>query len=222
MIETIPFLFTAFIMGIAGSGHCLAMCGGLAAAMGIKHTPSRLLFYNLGRIFSYSIAGLVVGGALFSVSTLYPDTLIVLRLLAGVFMLLIGIYVIGWRHTLLWVEAAGSRLWRLLQPLSRFFPRERQSHHVFLAGMLWGWLPCGLVYSALAWSAMAAHPFHGASFMLIFGLGTLPSMFLTGIFSYQLQNFLRSYGFRWIAGLFMIGYGIVTLAIAVKQLHLFA
>lgn len=209
-------------MGLAGSGHCLAMCGGLAAAMGLKQTPFRLFLYNVGRIVSYVIAGAIVGAALFSAASLYPSLLIGLRILAGTFMLLIGIYIIGWRQVLVWVERGGAILWRGLQPLARRLPPQRAAHHVFLAGMLWGWLPCGLVYSALAWSAMAAHPMQGAAFMLAFGAGTLPSMFLTGILSHRLQVFLRSYGFRWIAGLFMIGYGILTLGIAVKQLHHFA
>ncbi|WP_194755633.1 sulfite exporter TauE/SafE family protein [Aliidiomarina indica] len=220
MTETLPFLLTALVMGLAGSGHCLAMCGGLAAAMGMHHSAARLFLYNLGRISSYAIAGAIVGAALFSAAALYPNLLIGFRILAGVFMLLLGLYFIRWRRVLLWIERLGSVLWRVIQPLSKKLPAQKTNTQVFLAGMIWGWLPCGLVYSALAWSALSASPMQGAAFMLVFGAGTLPAMFLTGVFSHKLQGFLQSRGFRWIAGLVMIGYGIATLVIAAKQLHM--
>ncbi|TRW49760.1 sulfite exporter TauE/SafE family protein [Aliidiomarina halalkaliphila] len=220
MTETLPFLLTALVMGFAGSGHCLAMCGGLAAAMGMHHSAPRLFLYNLGRIFSYAIAGAIVGAALLSAASLYPTLLVGLRVLAGVFMVLLGLYFIRWRQVLLWIERLGSLLWKQIQPLARKLPAEKTNLQVLLAGMIWGWLPCGLVYSALAWSALSASPMQGAAFMLVFGAGTLPAMFLTGVFSHKLQHFLQSRGFRWIAGLVMIGYGIATLVIAVQQLHM--
>lgn len=217
---TIDWL-AALIMGLAGSGHCLAMCGGLAAAMGMNQSPIRLLWYNLGRITSYAIAGLLVSGALFSVTSLYPNALILLRAFAGVMMILLALYLVRWNAALVWLERLGAVLWRRIQPLTRKLPqqRHRRGVHVFLAGMLWGWLPCGLVYSALAWAALSANPVAGAGFMLVFGLGTLPAMFLTGVFSHKLAHVIASKGFRWIAGLLLLGYGIATLWIALQQLQ---
>lgn len=210
----------AVIMGLAGSGHCLAMCGGLAAAMGMNQSPLRLLWYNLGRITSYGIAGAMVSGALFSVTSLYPDTLIYLRAVAGIMMILLALYLVRWNAVLLWLEKIGAVFWRRLQPLTRKLPKtNKHGGHIFLAGMLWGWLPCGLVYSALAWAALSANPINGATFMIIFGLGTFPAMFLTGIFSHKLAHIIASKGFRWIAGLLLLGYGIATLLIALQQLQ---
>ncbi|RUO21675.1 sulfite exporter TauE/SafE family protein [Aliidiomarina haloalkalitolerans] len=216
---TIDWL-AALIMGLAGSGHCLAMCGGLAAAMGMNQSPARLLLYNLGRISSYAIAGLLISGALFSVTALYPNALIYLRGLAGVMMILLALYLIRWNGALIWLERLGAVLWRRIQPLTRKLPQQnRRGGQIFLAGMLWGWLPCGLVYSALAWAALSANPVQGAGFMLIFGLGTFPAMFLTGVLSHRLSHIIASKGFRWIAGLLLLGYGIATLWIAIQQLQ---
>ncbi|MCL4409357.1 MAG: sulfite exporter TauE/SafE family protein [Firmicutes bacterium] len=217
---TIDWL-AALIMGLAGSGHCLAMCGGLAAAMGMNQSPIRMLWYNLGRITSYAIAGLLVSGALFSVTSLYPNALILLRAFAGVMMILLALYLVRWNAALVWLERLGAVLWRRIQPLTRKLPQQshRRGVHVFLAGMLWGWLPCGLVYSALAWAALSTNPVAGAGFMLVFGLGTLPAMFLTGVFSHKLAHVIASKGFRWIAGLLLLGYGIATLWIALQQLQ---
>ncbi|EGN75819.1 hypothetical protein A28LD_0870 [Idiomarina sp. A28L] len=211
-------ILAALLMGLAGSGHCLAMCGGLAAAMGYQRSPMRLFWYNLGRIFSYAIAGFIVAAALFSISKVHANGLVYLRILAGVMMILLGFYLFRWNRALLWLEKAGAYLWRYIQPLTRKLPAEKTSGYVFIAGMLWGWLPCGLVYSALTWAALSGDPLSGAGFMLIFGLGTFPAMFLTGVFSQKLAGILQSTGFRWIAGLLLIGYGIATLLIAAKQL----
>ncbi|RUO22377.1 hypothetical protein CWE08_04130 [Aliidiomarina iranensis] len=208
----------ALVMGLAGSGHCLAMCGGLAAAMGYQRSPMRLFWYNLGRIISYAIAGFIVAAAFFSISKVHANGLVYLRILAGIMMVLLGLYLFRWNRALLWLEKAGSYLWRYIQPLTQKLPAQKTSGYVFLAGMLWGWLPCGLVYSALTWAALSGDPFSGAGFMLLFGLGTFPAMFLTGVFSQKLATVLQSSSFRWIAGLLLIGYGIATLFIAAKQL----
>lgn len=211
-------ILAALVMGLAGSGHCLAMCGGLAAAMGYQRSPMRLFWYNLGRISSYAIAGFIVAAAFFSISKVHVDGLVYLRILAGVMMVLLGFYLLRWNRALLWLEKLGAHLWRRIQPLTRKLPTEKTSGYIFLAGMLWGWLPCGLVYSALTWAALSGDPLSGAGFMLLFGIGTFPAMFLTGVFSQRLARILQSSSFRWIAGLLLIGYGIATLLIAAKQL----
>ncbi|MCL5051501.1 sulfite exporter TauE/SafE family protein [Aliidiomarina maris] len=208
----------ALVMGLAGSGHCLAMCGGLAGAMGYSQNGWRLLMYNLGRLTSYTIAGGIVGAAVLATTTIHQDGLIWLRLVAGIMMVLLGLYITRVWMVLTFLERIGAILWRRLQPLTRHFPPNASTHKLFIAGMLWGWLPCGLVYSALAWAALSGSPLSGAATMLAFGVGTLPSMLILGLFSRKLSQFVRTSGFRWVAGILMIGYGIVTAAIAVQQL----
>lgn len=212
-------LGAALLMGLAGSGHCLAMCGGLAGAMGMQKKTSLLFFYNFGRILSYSFAGLIVASALFAVHSAQPHSLVYFRIFAGVMMILLALYLLEIRGSLLWLEKVGSKLWRHLQPLAAKLRGKSGKRHALLAGMLWGWLPCGLVYSALSWAAFSAEPTQGALFMFAFGVGTLPSMLLVGVASQRLQTVLKSRGFRWISAIILAGYGIATIAIGVMQMH---
>lgn len=211
-------LIAAFIMGLAGSGHCLAMCGGLAGAMGYNQSPMRLLAYNLGRITTYGIAGVLVGSAVFAVTQISSDLLIWVRLAAGLMMILLALYLTRVWMVLSFLEKGGAVIWRRLRPLTRLFPPNAPTPKLYLAGMLWGWLPCGLVYSALSWAALSGHYALGGLTMLAFGLGTLPSMLIFGLFSRTLSIFVQSAGFRWIAGGLMFAYGVATCFIAVRQL----
>lgn len=211
-------LIAAFIMGLAGSGHCLAMCGGLAGAMGYNQSPMRLLAYNLGRITTYGIAGVLVGSAVFAVTQISSDLLIGVRFLAGIMMILLALYLTRVWMVLSFLEKGGAVIWRRLRPLTRLFPPNAPTAKLYLAGMLWGWLPCGLVYSALSWAALSGHYALGGLTMLAFGLGTLPSMLIFGLFSRTLSMFVQSAGFRWIAGGLMFAYGVTTCLIALRQL----
>lgn len=210
-------VLSAFLMGLAGSGHCLAMCGGLAGAMGLNQSPLRLLIYNLGRITSYAIAGAVVGSAIFAVAQIHPQGLIVVRFMAGIMMILLALYITRLWLALTFLEKFGAILWRRIQPLSKHFPPNAPTPRLYVAGMIWGWLPCGLVYSALAWAALSGHAGYGALTMVAFGLGTLPSMLIFGLFSRKLGMVLRSSSFRWIAGGLLLLYGISTCLVAVQQ-----
>ena len=210
-------LIAALIMGLAGSGHCLAMCGGLAGAMGYNQSPMRLLIYNLGRISTYCIAGALVGSAVFAVTQISSDLLIWVRFAAGIMMILLALYLTRVWMLLSFLEKGGALLWRRLRPLTRLFPPNAPTPKLYFAGMLWGWLPCGLVYSALSWAALSGHYTTGALTMLAFGLGTLPSMLIFGLFSRKLSMIVQSTGFRWVAGGLMFIYGVVTCLTALRQ-----
>jgi sulfite exporter TauE/SafE len=214
-------LFAAFLMGLAGAGHCLMMCGGLAGALnspnGQKAKLSALLSYNFGRLSSYALAGALVG--LFSqtiVSGLGP-ALLSLRFLAAFFLIALGCYFGGWWLGLQKLERLGRPLWRKLAPSAAKLRQREGLGRRYLAGMLWGWLPCGLVYSALSWSALSASAFNGAFYMLAFGLGTLPAMLGFGWFSGALQSVLKGQGFRQAMGVLMILYGLWVAVIALRQ-----
>lgn len=210
-------LFSALLMGLAGSGHCLAMCGGLAGAMGLNQSPLRLFIYNIGRITSYMLAGALVGGAALAVADVHPQGLLVIRFLAGLMMILLALYLTRIWMALTVLEKAGAVVWRWLRPISRQFPPNSPTPRLWIAGMIWGWLPCGLVYSALSWAAISGDPVNGALMMLAFGLGTLPSMLLFGVFSRKLARIVRSTGFRWVAGGILAFYGVITCIVALKQ-----
>ena len=203
-------LFAAFLMGLAGAGHCLAMCGGIAGALGHNASTVRLVTYNFGRITSYAIAGALIGSASVSLALITPDYLIYLRVLAAFFLIAIGLYLGGWWLGITRLEKLGLPLWRQLQPYATRFRTNQSLAGTYVAGMLWGWLPCGLVYSALSWAALQGSFADGALTMVLFGLGTFPAMVLIGYFSRALLSIVRSQGFRKAMGILFIGYGLWT------------
>lgn len=213
--------FAAFLMGLAGAGHCIMMCGGIAGAFAGKINKSKLFIYNLGRITSYTIAGIAIGAAVGSIAALADQGLIGLRIVAAFILVAFGLYLGQWWFGLRYLERLGQPLWHRLQPLAARF-RQRHSSYasLFGAGMLWGWLPCGLVYSALSWAAISGSATQGGLYMAAFGLGTLPAMFAFGWLSHNLQQLLKSKGFRQLMGALMIVYGLWTLIIALRQLQL--
>lgn len=214
--------FAALLMGLAGAGHCVMMCGGIAGAFGQSATTTTLLFYNLGRLTSYIMAGALVGYAASILTHLMPDALIVLRLASGLLLILFGLYLAEWWLVLRKLERLGAPLWKRLQPVAQRFRKRQSLPYVVGAGMLWGWLPCGLVYSALSWAALSGSGTQGAWLMLCFGVGTFPAMFAFGWLSRAVQSILKSHGFRQAMGIIMIIYGIWVIQIGTRQLSLFS
>ena len=192
-------LLAAFLVGLFGTVHCVAMCGGIAGALsagldpGVRGRAGRLLAcqlgYNAGRIASYALAG-AAAGALGHLLARFAGLELargLLQGLAGLFMLLLGLYLTGWWPLLARLERVGARLWVRVEPLGRRLPPIRTPLAAFPLGLVWGWLPCGLVYSALALATVGGGPLQGAALMLAFGLGTLPSMLGAGLATARLR-----------------------------------
>lgn len=219
-VDATSGLLAALLMGLAGAGHCLAMCGGIAGALGPNRSVWQLGLYNLGRITSYTIAGALVG--LLSQQLLQHQLadLVYLRLIAAAFLVALGLYYGGWWLGLRHLERIGKPLWQVLQPVAAKIRQRRATPWVFATGLVWGWLPCGLVYSALSWAAISGNSWHGATYMLMFGIGTLPAMFAFGWFSTQLQSILQSQGFRKTMGIAMIAYALWIAIFALQQGHM--
>jgi hypothetical protein len=172
----------AFALALLGGVHCAGMCGGFVGALQLHRAPqlsaTALSFgYHAGRLTSYTIAGLVaglIGGAAFS-SDVLP--LQVLLLCAGSAMLLaIGASLLGKRSWLARLEPLGARLWRTLAPFARKVYPPRTRMQAYGTGLLWGWIPCGMVYAALPLALTTGNAAGGAAVMAAFGLGTLPTM----------------------------------------------
>ncbi|MDC3332795.1 sulfite exporter TauE/SafE family protein [bacterium] len=212
MSPEISFI-TAFMMGLLGSSHCVVMCGGLCAAIGVKDNGFlTLVLYNVGRLLSYSLLGLLmelVGTVL--IESL-PDLLMTLRVLSGALLIVMGLYI-----SRLWMGAAyferiGIVLWRRLQPLNKgLLPIDRW-WKVIAIGVLWGFLPCGLVYSALAWSMTSVDVMSPSLLMLCFGLGTVPAMLSLGWLGQAVMKKLQSKQFRLLAGTLVVLMGVATMA----------
>ena len=214
----------AFLIGLLGGVHCVGMCGGIVGALTVQ-TPRRArawnlhLAYSAGRIASYAVAGAImgmIGGAGLMFNQVLPVQML-LYVLANLILISLGLYLAGLGKQLTRLEALGASLWRRVQPYSvRFLPADT-SGKAFLLGMLWGWLPCGLVYSLLATALLSGGAVSGAAVMLAFGLGTLPNLLLAGMAFKRLRDLTSNPRLRLAAGALVAAFGFVGLA---KATHL--
>lgn len=205
----------AFFIGLVGAGHCMGMCGGIASMLTMGQSqPSKLvpLLYNSGRLISYCVIGGLVGGAFSTISQVSQlnDALIWLRLAAAVFMILLACYIGRWWQGLLYIEKLGQSVWRFISPAGKSLLPLKSPLHALPFGFVWGWLPCGLVYSTLTWSAVSGSAVDGAMVMLAFGLGTLPAMLLVGHAASSLHKLQNSDIFRHIVAFSILIYGLYT------------
>lgn len=207
-------LLTALLAGLLGGVHCVGMCGGIVAAFSFRADgstpPFRLhLAYNLGRVSSYVFFGALAGmlGASLKLAGFLPVQTL-LFVLAQVVMILLGLYLAGFSRWVLVFERAGGVLWRAVKPLFQKLLPVRSTPQALLAGMVWGWLPCGLVYSVLVSALAAGSAASGAALMLAFGLGTLPNLLGMGVFARQIQPFMQHVWVRRTAGLTVAGFGV--------------
>ncbi|GAB3018099.1 sulfite exporter TauE/SafE family protein [Bowmanella dokdonensis] len=215
-------LGAAFLIGLAGSVHCVAMCGGIVGALSFSIPRQRaalpyMVSYHAGRLLSYSLAGALTGGLGAMFSHRVEQGIVWLNLLSGLFLLLLALYIGNWWRGLAWLEKLGAIVWKPLVPVSKHLLPFRHPLAALPYGIIWGWLPCGLVYSTLSWSLAAGSWHQGAGIMLLFGLGTLPALLSLGSFSHQLQSLLRHPATkRWIALLLAIT-GLVILGNALLR-----
>lgn len=212
----LPPMVAAFVFGLLGGAHCIGMCGGIMSALTFAvppsmRSPSRLsgllLGYNLGRIASYMVAGALVA-SLGTLVAITPVARLILQVIAAVMLILMALYIADWWKGLLAVEAIGRRLWRHLEPLGRRLMPVIKLHQALALGAVWGWLPCGLVYSMLAWSLAVADPLQAAALMAAFGLGTLPALLVTGLAARQLGALIRHRATRTLAALTIIAFAL--------------
>lgn len=216
-------IVSAFIAGLIGSVHCVGMCGGIVGALSLSsaaktrsipiqsqltasaRSDRRLpLAYNAGRIASYSIAGALAGllGAGLFDGTQVARIGSVGSIVAGLFMIALGLYLAAWWRGLAVLENLGAKLWRRIEPYGRALIPPRNAKQGFALGMIWGWLPCGMVYTALAGALASGETARGALAMLAFGVGTLPMLLglSFGARSAWLANLRRGHS-RWRAAI---------------------
>ena len=211
-------LLAAFLAGFLGSTHCVGMCGAIVVLFeGGRHdSPGarlRRLSYNAGRGTFYIILGVLAGltGALLTKAVGISTGLMLLRYLAAVLVIAIGLNLLfEWRITR-FLESAGSGLWRSMSSYAGKVLPATTIPRALAAGFIWGALPCGLVYSAVAIAATAGNAIGGGSIMLAFWLGTLPMLLLVGESARQLDRLKSNRTFRRIAGIVVILVGLAAL-----------
>ncbi|MDM8563145.1 sulfite exporter TauE/SafE family protein [Candidatus Marithioploca araucensis] len=214
-------LFSAFIAGLVGSVHCIGMCGGIVGLLtmslpdNVRQSYLRLipylLTYNIGRISSYIIAGVLMGflGAQFSQMLPLENPRVVAMWVSGLFMIALGLYIGAWWQALTVLEKGGSYLWRKIEPLGRRFLPVKHPLQALGLGLVWGWLPCGLVYAILVFALTSNSAWNGGLLMLAFGLGTLPMLLTMGATAQWFTQFAQKLIVRRIAGFVVILFGLM-------------
>jgi len=235
-------LFSAFIIGLIGSGHCIAMCGGITTMLTSALPSSNkydsqqipvnnqnntfrknnktilVVCYNLGRIASYALIGAIVGftGSIAAKNIGMP--LAGLRIFSAIFIVLLGLYLGQWLMWLNRIEALGKHLWRYISPLASKAIPVNSPLKALTLGAVWGWLPCGLVYSTLTWALASGNMLTGASIMIFFGLGTLPALLTLSIGMGSIKNNLVKPTLRKTMALVLISFGIYSFIVAYQQM----
>ncbi len=211
---------SVFLVGLLGGTHCVGMCGGIVGALSLSageagggRRVGLQAAYNVGRIASYGAAGAAAGTA--GSAGLLAEELIPVQqglyAAANLMLIALGLYMTGLWRGVARLERAGGLLWRRLQPwTARMLPIDSVPR-AFVAGTVWGWLPCGLVYSVLFTALLSASPVTGALVMLAFGAGTLPNLMAMGWFAGSLKGFLQRPWVRYGAGAVIIAFGIAGL-----------
>lgn len=203
-------------MGLLGGAHCIGMCGGIAGTLAMRSGGTGLLVqlaYNAGRISGYALGGLLVGlvgQAGFLYQGLLPVQTILL-VAANILLIFVGSYLAGWSQAVLSFERLGSQLWQLVGPLAKPLSKPGTVNGALMLGLAWGGLPCGLVYSALAMALVGGSSVRGATVMIAFGLGTLPSLLAAGMAARRIQDAFRTSVFRRLAGIMIMSLGVIGL-----------
>ena len=223
MTELMPLLAAAFGAGLLGSAHCLGMCGGIsglfaagATVASIKTQLPLAIAYNVGRVMSYAFLGVIVGTIGGAAVGSIPDLAGPVRLVSGLLIIVVGLQVaFNWR-LLAPVEKVGMAIWNRLVPHTRGLIPATSVAKATGLGLFWGWLPCGLVYSALLLAATTAEPVGGGLVMIAFGLGTMPAMIATGLSAAKLSAFMSRN--RLGAGLLILVLGVATIAMPLSSM----
>jgi len=210
----------AFIVGFLGGVHCLGMCGGIVGALTFNLKPAiqlswwrtlpYQLVYNSGRISSYVVVGALfgfLGASITSLAQFLPAQQI-LQTVAGIFMIVLGLYLGGWWNGVVAVERAGTGAWQKIQPLAQKLIPVKNLPQAWAYGFVWGWIPCGLVYSMLIMALSSGGATEGAMVMLAFGLGTLPNLMLMGVFAFYFTRLSQTTWVRQLAGISVILMGL--------------
>ncbi len=225
MSELLPLLSAALLAGLVGSAHCLGMCAGISGLFAINAEVASMrasiptaLVYNAGRVITYAVLGVIVAAFGSVVVKASPNLAIGVRMLSGIIIILVGLKVAFDLRLLNFVERMGGTLWARIAPAATKLVPVTSLPKALGLGLVWGWLPCGLVYSVLLIAATSASPMGGAATMVAFGLGTMPAMVLSGLGAARLSAIMQRRGTRIGLGFLIVAMGLLTIAMPLGRL----
>lgn len=177
-------IWSAFIVGIVGSLHCVGMCGPIALALPFQSTSQwqtigNILLYNTGRILTYATLGVAIG--FLGQTIAMAGMQIYVSIALGILMLIAAFFSINLESSLLSLGPVHRLNTWVKQQMARLLQTNKRET-LFGLGMLNGLLPCGLVYLAIIGAVSAGNAAQGAAYMALFGAGTLPLLLLTALF----------------------------------------
>jgi sulfite exporter TauE/SafE len=215
----------ALLIGLLGSSHCLVMCGGIASALQLSVPTAQRrqgwyfpLLLSAGRLTTYALLGALVGYFGITAMQVTGASMLWLRLVSGLLLITMALYISRLWFGLTLLERLGQGLWRRLQPLSHVLLPLDSASKAYRYGLLWGFLPCGLVYSTLSWSLASGSAKHGALLMLCFGIGTLPAILALGSAANALKQLKANQLFRYATAAILAIYGFYTIWLALQRL----
>ena len=225
MTDLLPLLSAALLAGLIGSAHCLGMCGGISGLFAVNASVTSMrrqvpfaLAYNVGRIASYAVLGIIVASAGSVIVKASPQVAVGVRILSGVVIILVGLKVAFDIRVLNAIEKTGAALWSRIAPAAKGLVPVTSLPRALGLGLLWGWLPCGLVYSVLLIAATSAEPASGALIMMTFGAGTMPAMVMTGLGAARLSRLMQDRGTRMGLGLLVVALGLLTVMMPASRI----
>ncbi|QWF69562.1 sulfite exporter TauE/SafE family protein [Methylomonas paludis] len=213
---------TAVLMGLFSSLHCIGMCGSIIGTLTfslsseLRNNKARLFGivfnYNLGRILSYGMAGVVVGlvESFLTMPFAEGQAHRVLQVVSALIMAGAGLYLAGWFPYFAYIEKTGVYFWKIVEPFGRKLIPVKTRTQALLFGMIWGWLPCGLIYTALALAASSGNIVHSGITMLAFGIGTLPAVMGVGIITPLLTRLSKAQRFKRFVGILFIAFALLA------------
>jgi len=212
-------LTAAFLLGLFASGHCILMCGGISGALmltansdGRRHPPAGLLLaMQVGRVSSYMLAAAMLAGAGASVVAFVDqdNVRLVLRVISAATFTAIGLTLLGRARGV--DLGLGRAMWPRLAPLARKLLPVRRWPQAFALGAIWGWMPCGFVYSVLLLAWLSMDPLRGAVTMLLFGLGTMPALLASAYGTAGMMRIFGRPGARSTMGMALLVMAVLTL-----------
>lgn len=225
MTELLPLLSAALVAGLVGSAHCLGMCAGISGLFAVRAEAASMrasvptaFVYNAGRVITYAALGAIVAAFGSVIIKASPDLAVGIRMLSGIIIILVGLQVAFNLRALRVIERMGGTLWARIAPAARKLLPIDSLPKAFGLGLIWGWLPCGLVYSVLIIAATSASPVGGALTMAAFGVGTMPAMMLSGLGAARVSTAMQRRGTRLGLGILVIVMGLLTIAMPLGKL----
>lgn len=206
-------VLACFLVGLMSTLHCFGMCGGISTLLTMQTRNQNdhrakfkiALIYNFGRIFSYSVIGLLAGlTSELGVNVFFQGGHTYLQFLSSIVLIIIALNILGWLSFFSHLEKITYAIWKPFQELLKWILPAKSVFDYFCLGLIWGWLPCGMVYSVLMLAIVSGDAIQSMLYMFAFGIGTLPGMVTTSVGGSFLKNSFNKPVFKYFSALLLI------------------